>query len=220
MATLLPIPMVVAATVARADESPSPAAVSPPGFPTPFGPNYDTTRPPPEAPPARGAGIVTATLVASGDVDIEQLRDKEKGGESLFFGVLLDIRIAADSTTRELGKSTIVATTDSGKTIPLKAACVPTADAPLSFFMGKAAGLGTWNVSIGGHNVTCGGRTARLVYGVDYGGFQLTNKPGAAWDGPLMLFFETKDRDIRHVTLPGPTVQIPPAKKDGDDNKP
>jgi hypothetical protein len=203
---------------APAVENAAPVA-KPPSFAGLFGPNYDTTRPPPQPPEPRGPGIVSAALVASGDVIIEGLGDEQNGGKSPYFGVLLDVRIAADSTTKELGKSSIVATTDSGKSFPLEVACLPTADAPLSFFTEQAAPLGVWNVSIGGQFVTCGGRTARLAYGVDAGGFWLSNSPGTAWNGPMLLLFETKDRDIRHIALPGPTVQVPPAKNDGEEKQ-
>ena len=176
---------------------------------SPFGPGWDPTRPPPEEPKESGPGIVSATVVAAGPAEVEQLRGVGKDGASPFFGVVLDVQIAAGSTTTLLGAASVVAQPESGSAVPLFVACTPTMDDPLAVYHGKGIGLSTWNIAVDGGAWFCGGRTGRLAIHVRDSGFRVTAKPGSAWKGPLVLLFEQQAESPRRVLLPGVTVELP-----------
>ena len=179
---------------------------------SPFGPGWDPTRPPPQEPKETGAGIVAATLVASGAADIEE----QLPGPSPFFGVVLDVRIAAGSTTPVLAAASVVAEREGGPAAALAVACTPTQNESLSVYHGAGARLAAWNIAIDGRTWLCGGRTGRMAVRVGAGGLRLTTSPGAAWNGPLVLLFEAAADSLRRVVLPGATVDLTAPKKTDD----
>lgn len=196
------------------------ADVAPPVPPlpsgSPFGPGYDPTRPPPTEPETKGKGIVLATLVAAGPADVEQLRMTGQPDAPPYFGVALDIRIEAGSTTPALDTASIHAQPESGSAIPVFAACLPTMDDPMAVYHRDGVRIGAWNIAIDGRTWNCSGRTGRLAIRLGTGGFRVSIKPGADWNGPLILLFDAQGESPRRVALPGATVELPLLSKDGD----
>lgn len=196
------------------------ADVAPPApqVPTggPFGPGYDPTRPPPKEPETKGKGIVAATLVAVGPADVEQLRMTGQPDAPPYFGVVLDIRIEAGSTTPALDTASIHAQPESGSAIAAVAACLPTMDDPMAVYHRDGVRIGAWNVAIDGRTWNCSGRTGRLAIRLGTGGFRVTIQPGADWNGPLILLFDAQGESPRRVVLPGVTVELPLPSKESD----
>jgi len=195
------------------------AIVAPPAPPLPsggpFGPGYDPTRPPPQEPETKGKGIVSAALVAAGPADVEQLRLTGQPDAPPYFGVVLDIRIEAGSTTPALDAASIRALPESGSAVAIVAACLPTMDDPMAVYHRDGVRIGAWNIAIDGRTWACSGRTGRLAIRVGTGGFRVSIKPGADWNGPLVLLFDAQGESPRRVELPGATVELPlPSKPD------
>jgi hypothetical protein len=152
---------------------------------------------------------VSATLVAAGAADVEELRDGNAAGAAPFFGVVLDVRIAGGSTTALFDATSVVAQTMDATTRPLVAACTPTIDDPLAVWHALGIGLGAWNIAIDGRTWFCGGRTGRLAIRIGEGGFRVTIGPGNAWNGPLVLLFANTAERPSRVVLLGTTVAVP-----------
>lgn len=174
---------------------------------SPFGPGYDPTLGPPQEPETKGPGIVEAAVVAAGVADIEERRALEDA--SALFGVVLDIRIEAGSTTPFLDASSVVASLSESESVPVLALCLPTADAPLEFFYRPGATTAAWNVAIGDRAWRCGGRTARMVLQVGSGGLKLSVAEKAqAWKGPLVLLFDTGGKKPQGLAVAGRKVDL------------
>ena len=200
------IALALAARPCAAAEDASPSR---PDFPSPFGPPYDPTRPPPTEPETKGRGIVEAKLIASGAVEIAERR-----ADSTFpklAGVVLDMRIAADSVTDAFGSTSVTATTEDG-TAPLFAMCTPNAPDPLSVYRIGEARINQWHVAVGGAPYDCSERNARLATIVTNGSMRLLAT--AEWQGPLVLMFEADPKTLRKVKIPGAEVELPPSKED------
>jgi hypothetical protein len=182
--------------------------VAPPSFPSPFGPGYDPTRPPPKEPETKGRGVVEAKLRGAGAAEIEERR-----ADSTFAklaGVVLDIRIAGDSVTEPLGHASVTAKTEDGS-VPLHALCVPTAPDPLFVYRVGLARIRQWHVAVDGATYDCSERNARLATEVDDGGMRLVAT--GEWQGPLVLMFKADPQTLRKVTIPGAEVELPPSKQ-------
>lgn len=160
-------------------------------------------------PPTAGRGIESAVLVGAGRARVEQLAGDEA---SRYFGAVVDIRVAEASTTPPLGATTIVAEADAAgaganggeaATIPVAAACLPTAGVQMTMWHAPGVTLHEWTVNVGGRRWTCGGRHAREAFAPGSGGVRLTTRRGGAWSGPLLLLFDTARDDVRRVRLPG-----------------
>ena len=191
----------------------------PPPIPSPFGPGHDPTRPLPEEPQPHGAGIVAATLVVAGSADVEELRGADVPAASPLFAAVVDVRIAAGSTTATLGAASVVARPEAGSAVPLYGACVPDADPPLSVYHVPAVWLREWHVAVGGRTFYCGGRTERLAVLVATGGVRLTNTATEAWHGSVLLLFRPGPDVLRRVELPGATVELPAPKQVAGDGR-
>ena len=210
-------PQAPAASPQAAAPVPAPRPVLPPGGA--FGPGWDPTRPPPVEPTESGPGIVSASLLAAGPAEVEGLRGENRSGVSPYFGVALDVEIAAGSTTKLLGAASVVAQPDEGEPLPLLVACTPTMDNPVAVHHGPGVGLSAWNIAIDGRTWFCGGRTARLAIETRDSGFRLTSESGTAWKGPMVLLFQSQASAPRRVVLAGVTVELPQrAKSDSKAN--
>jgi len=206
MVSLAVLACFAAANVAAAAEP----ATAPPVL-SPFGPGYDPTRPPPVAPAPTGAGFVAANVVGSGLAEVQELPGTP------FFGVVLDVRVEAGSTTRMIDAS-VVAQTENGNSSPLIAGCVPLMENPLAMSYREGVKTGHWHIHVDRRTWFCGGRTARLAIRVGTGGFAIT--AGAEpLDVPLVLLFAHEAETSRRIVLPGLTVELPLPGKD-DDRKP
>jgi hypothetical protein len=193
-----------------------PAEQAPSGGP--FGPGYDPTRPAPVEPETKGKGIVSATVVAAGPADVEQLRMTGAPDAPPYFGVVLDLRVEAGSTTPLLSAASIAAQPESGPARPVVAACLPTMDDPAAVYHLDGIRIGAWNIAIDGRTWNCSGRTGRLAIRIGTGGFRVTIKPGADWNGPLLLLFDPQPDPPRRIVLPGVTVELPLPPKEGVEN--
>lgn len=192
---------------ASATEVPATPTPLPIPMGSPFGPGYDPTLGPPQEPETKGPGIVEAAVVAAGVADIEERRALEDA--SALFGVVLDIRIEAGSTTPFLDASSVVASLSESESVPVLALCLPTADAPLEFFYRPGATTAAWNVAIGDRAWRCGGRTARMVLQVGSGGLKLSVAEKAqAWKGPLVLLFDTGGKKPQGLAVAGRKVDL------------
>lgn len=213
------LPPHAAAQAAAPDAVKVPAPLSPvpaPPFPNPFGPAYDPTRPPPEEPKDAGPGIVAATLLASGNVAIEEMPVADPSA-SPFFGVALEVEIAAASTTPALAPSSVTVRPEEGADLPLAVACTPTIDDPDGLWRADDSTVAAWNIQVGDRSWYCGGRSARMAVRVGPGGLRLRTPPGSSWKGPLLLLFARLGGEVpRRVVLPGIVVDLPAPPK-GDD---
>lgn len=195
--------------------APSPAAEGgkPLYAPTPFGPGYDTTRPEPTEPPPAGKGLESATLVAAGPAEVEELRDAKDVDASKLFGLVLDVRIAAASTTASLGPSTVTLGEAGAEPQALFVLCLPTAGAPLTMTRTVGVGMGNWNVAIGDQAFHCGGRNMRLASRFIDGGVTVTTPAASAWQGPLLLLFRAAPAAEAELKLAGLAVKVPVSAK-------
>lgn len=184
-----------------------PAAAPPPVF-SPFGPPWDPTRPPPTEPGEKGAGITAATIVAIGAADIEELRGEAKDGMP-YFAVVLDVKLAAGSTTATFGADSVTLEREDGAASPLKALCTPTLEDADAIWRGGGGTLRSWNIAVGGRTWNCGGRNARMVMALaEKGGVRLSSPATGDWSGPLVLLFEPRVEAARRVVLPGLRVDV------------
>jgi len=182
---------------------------SPPAFiPSPFGPGWDPTKPPPEPPRTSGPGITSVTVTASGEADIEELHPPMARASERMIAVVTTIRIPAASTTPALDAGSVAATSEDGSTKPVFAICTPTAEAPFEMLHGGGARLSYWHVTVAGRKWICGGRNARLA--VELGDQGLRMKTDGAWEGPMLLFFDEPASPIRSVTVTGVNAALPP----------
>lgn len=203
--------LLLAAVVAAAEHDA--AAQVPGGI---FGPGHDPLRPAPVEPAETGPGITSATLVAAGDAEIEELPDRVPGSPSAMFVVVLDVSLAAGTTTVPLHGKTITAELEKGDPVALFAACTPTAtEEELRVFFRAGTDIAERNVAIDGRTLRCGGRTARMSIRVGQSGFRLTTNPGSKWQGQLVLFFEAGGQRPRRIVLPGAAVDIPVPEPSG-----
>lgn len=207
------------AAPAAAGETAAPAPAAEGGrplyAPTPFGPGYDTTRPEPTEPPPAGKGLESAMLVSAGPAEVEELRDAKDIDASKLFGLLLDVRIAAASTTASLGPSTVTLAEAGAAPQGLFALCLPTAGAPLTMTRSVGVGMGNWNVAIHEGAFHCGGRNMRLASRFGDGGVTVTTPAASAWQGPLLLLFRAAPAEEAELKLAGLTVRVPKREKDG-----
>lgn len=219
LATAAVLPSHAAAQAGSPDGAQLPAPLSPvpaPPFPNPFGPPYDPTRPPPEEPKEAGAGIVSAALLASGTVAIEEMPVADPSA-SPFFGVALEVEIAAASTTPVLGPSSVSVRLEAGSDLPLAVACIPTIDDPDGLWRADDSTVAAWNIQVDDRSWFCGGRSARMAVRVGPGGLRLRTPPGASWKGPLLLLFARLGGEVpRRVVLPGASVDLPALPKDDE----
>ncbi|MFN2376895.1 MAG: hypothetical protein ABR538_10180 [Candidatus Binatia bacterium] len=219
LAAVAPLWSPAAAQAGPADAVEMPAPLSPtpaPPFPNPFGPAYDPTRPPPEEPKDAGPGIVAATLIASGIVAIEEMPVADPTA-SPFFGVALEVEVAAASTTPVLGPSTVSVRPEEGSDLPLAVACTPTMDDPDGRWRADDSTVAAWNIQVDNHSWYCGGRSARMAVRVGPGGLRLRTPPGSSWKGPLLLLFARLGGETpRRVVLPGAAVELPAPPKSDD----
>ncbi|MFN2425850.1 MAG: hypothetical protein ABR587_05335 [Candidatus Binatia bacterium] len=213
-----PAPAAPAVAAPAAPSAVSPPAVETPAAPTPmaspFGPGYDPTRPAPVEPKPTGPGFVSATVVAAGIGEVDELGDT---GDPRRFVVVLDVRVAAGSTTALLSAESVMAKAENGNSTPLLAACTPTMADPLAVYHRPGARIASWHVAVDGQTWHCGGRTARLAVMMETGGFGITAKPGE-WNGELVLFFAIAQDAPRRVVLPGLTVELPLRSDAGKDD--
>ncbi len=178
---------------------------------SPFGDPWDPLKPPPVVPEPKGAGITAATLVASGDADVEEL-PRPAGSAAVFYGVIVDVTIEAGSTTQALSPESITLAPASGEPAGLFAACLPTLEDADALSGGAGTRIAAWTVSIGERTWRCGGGNARMVRQVGPGGFKVTAPAPAGWSGPMVLLFEGQAETPKSVTLTGKTVEIGAAK--------
>ena len=177
------------------------------GIPTPFGTANDPTRPIPTAPTAKGPGIVSATLVAFGPSQVEEL-----GSEiDELAGAVVDLRVGAASTTPLLLGSTIQAEGEGDKS-GLYAVCVLTRDDSVVVTRGDGVQLAAWNVTVGDQAYACSGGSAKLAMRVTGGGFRLVTAPGAEAGVRLLLLFRDKPSVLRRIVFPGATLELPVAE--------
>ncbi len=199
-------------------DAPAPAPAPP--VSGPFGPPWDPTRPSPAEPGEKGAGITAAAAVAVGPADIEQLRSESKDGMP-YFAVVLDVKLAAGSTTASLGADSVRLEREDGVVSPLKALCTPTLEDSGAVWRGGGGTLRSWNVAVGSRTWNCGGRNARMVMALAGGGGVRLSSPAAAdWSGPLVLLFEPRVEAARRVVLPGLRVDLPSADAPAADDAP
>lgn len=193
--------------------TPPPAASPPatPPVPSPFGPPWDPTRPAPVAPGDKGAGITAATVVATGPADIEELRG-ETNGSLPYFAVVLDVTLAADSTTAVLGATSVTLEREDGVASPLKALCTPTLEDAGALWRGGGGTILHWSIAVGGRTWRCGDRNASMAMILgDDGTLRLTAPAAADWKGPLVLLFEPRVEAARRVVLAGRRIDLAPA---------
>lgn len=177
------------------------------GIPTPFGTANDPTRPIPTAPTAKGPGIVAAKLVAFGPSEVEEL-----GGEvGDLAGAVVDLRVAAASTTPLLLGSTIQAEGEGDKS-GLYAVCVLTRDRSVVVTRGDGVQVAAWNVTVGDQAFACSGGSAKLAMRVTGGGFRLVTAPVAEAGVRLLLLFRDKPSALRRIVFPGVTLELPEAE--------
>ncbi|HEY2773536.1 MAG TPA: hypothetical protein VGK20_05735 [Candidatus Binatia bacterium] len=170
----------------------------------PFGPGYDPTRPPPQAPSTRGPGISSASPVVAGPAEVEN-RPPEAG--PALYGVVLDIEVAPSSMTDPLDAKSVTARTKDGQTLVLNAACLPTAQDPLT--VSRSGGsIGSWNVSIGGRIFQCGGRNAHMTTELGANGSFRLSTVETKWRGPLVLMFVAGKSPVVSVTVLGRTIHV------------
>jgi len=189
------------------------AAAPPPPVFSPFGPGYDPTRPAPTEPTTSGRGITVAKLVASGAAEVEELNQAGVATEPLF-AVVLDVTLAANSTTAPLQAASVSVRPEKGDAAALFALCSPTAELESSVYRPLDAGLAAWHVAVAGRRWYCGGRTARLLIKLREGGVRLVNAAASEWKGPLLLLFHCASDLPREVSLAGTTVKLPEPRHD------
>lgn len=186
-------------------------------------PGEDAAAPPAAEPPTSGRGIESAVLVAAGRASVAELGDADR---SRYFGAVVDLRVAAASTTALLGPGTIAADPpaeqDGGQvgaqadSLPLAAACLPTAGVQVTMWHGPGVGLHEWNVDVGGRRWFCGGRHARQAFVPGGSGVRVTTRRDGPWSGPLLLLFDTARDDVRRIHLPGAVLEVPAAGTAGN----
>jgi hypothetical protein len=179
----------------------------PPPWTSPFGPPYDPTRPPPQEPQQTGPGIVSAKVAIVGPAEIEELATPDASDPKPYAAVVLDVEIAAGSTTTLLAPASVVAKSEDGESMPVFAICTPTAEAPVTVFHGAGGKYHAWHVAVADRIFFCGGRNARLAVELGEGGMRLTTPD--AWSGPMLLFFKTPAPAIRRVVLAGREIELP-----------
>lgn len=165
--------------------APAAAAPAPSSMPNPFGPAWDPAGPEPTEPRESGPGLQSLTVAMQGPVVIDEAAGS---GAPALHGLLVDLRLAAASTTPLMDARSVYVDQGGGK-LPLHASCLPTAGLPLSVWQAEGTRLSEWTVHLGERVVRCGERTARLAMQADVGGYRLTSSPNTAWAGPVLLLF-------------------------------
>jgi|GEM_PF-2343698 len=206
-------------SVASVAAGPSDDAAGAPGLPPSmllFGDEYDPDRPVPPIPEPEGAGIVAATLVVAGSAQVLEYEGDAKD----LAAVVVDVRVAAGSTTRDFTAASVHArvartrpSADASKPgqAALAGACVLSSDSAVTVTVAAGTRRAGWTVHVDDREFLCADASARLAVLMPGGSFRLSAKAGSDAGARLLLVFAASTAELSAVEFPGATVELPAA---------
>jgi len=203
---------------------------------TPFGTHQDPIRLAPELLGEVGEGIVSIELIVAGAARIEQqaaadgAEPSQAAGTAAeaaetagpaggvagvadglpagpLAGAVVDVRVAAGSTTRLLSSASVSAF-ENDTSVPLLIACVLKQDDGLSVVRAAGTRIAAWNVAVGQEAFECQGSFHRLAMWANSGGFRLVATPTQAGSARLLLLFATGEAGLHRLEVAGASVKV------------